>query len=115
MDEASLGKRIDMATAIANKVWDSAPVASSSQTRPKVEIAIYVPYGSLTRIPEWFVTISDGPPGTSLFYFGRRRQIFVVANFKCTLQRTIGTGTPYYEIVASSDRTASFCFGFCLF
>jgi hypothetical protein len=103
MSEA-IGKRIDMATAVAMKVWEMAPVSSTSATKPTVAIAIYTPTGSITGIPEWFVTISDGPPGSGLFYFGRRRQIYVVANFKCIRKITSTTSrTPFYEIVPSDD------------
>jgi hypothetical protein len=104
MSDAIIGQRIDMATSIAMKVWEMAPVSSASATRPNVAIGIYTPYGSITGIPEWFVTISDGPPGTGLFYFGRRRQIYVVTNFKCVRKLTSSAAkTPYYEIIPSED------------
>lgn len=99
----AIGQRIEMATAVAMKVWEAAPLSSASATRPAVAIAIYTPVGSVTGIPEWFVTISDGPPGAGLFYFGRRRQIYVVANFKCVKKLTSSSKTPFYEIVPSED------------
>lgn len=96
-------RKIDMATSVAMKTWErSLPGMASSLSPPNVYLAVYTPYGSLTRVPEWFVTISDEPPGTSLFYFGRRRQIYVVANFKCVKKQT-PSGTPYYEISESVD------------